>query len=457
MAEQKYKSPEELGEAVGRKIEELFGGLFADESPQEEQVSEPQKPAPSRSPVTPVPAAKSVPTVSPPVAPAATPKPLPKTPVRETSRPSAPAAPPPKPVAPRPQPAPPAQKPAVGAPPYASAQKVAAPFDDIIEQVEVIVLNLEWEVSPESIRELFQKIKELERIFNTEGPARNILAMNMRILSRFDRPDSVPHPALLKLLQDSVAALKSLYAAPTRPPNQALISSITNSYKQIMAAVAATPPPVPKKAEAAGAEPPEYGTVLNKVGGAVRSLEEVSQRLARILGVLRQGGDMSADEMTRRLGTLEHLLTERVGNLSSLHKELSIMPRPASSGPTGDSSGRSAVLMFLWEGFPLAVPSSFLAGLYPLAKAQAEQFKEKSDIAMGSLLLKRLPLRKPSNASGALPAWLVHLSNGQKDYFIFGERLIGYRSVPQAADIANQARLKIGQTLYTLISRSMLR
>jgi hypothetical protein len=35
--------------------------------------------------------------------------------------------------------------------------------------------------------------------------------------------------------------------------------------------------------------------------------------------------------------------------------------------------------------------------------------------------------------------------------------LIGYRRSPKTVDVESQARLKIGQTVYTLISRSMLR
>ncbi|MBI5251954.1 MAG: hypothetical protein HY912_20875 [Desulfomonile tiedjei] len=449
MAEQKYKSPEELGEAVGRKIEELFGGLFADESPQEDKPPEPAKPEPIIPSVTPVSVPKSVPT---PIS-AAAPAPA-QRPVRATA--PAPSVPRPAPL--KPQPARPLPKPAESAPPVAAAQhKGPSPFEEAIEQIEVIVLNLEWEVSPESIRELFQKLKELERVFTSEGPARNILAMNMRILPRFDRPDSVPHPALLKLLQDSVAALKSLHAAPMRPPNQSLISSITNSYKQIMSAVASVPEPAAKKTDAPERTAPEFGTVVNKVGGAVRSLEEVSQRLARILGVLRQGGDMSSEEITRRLGTLEHLLSERVGQLSSLQKELSHVPKPVAGTEAGSASDQSAVMMFLWEGIPLAVPSSSLAGLYPLAKTQAAQFKDKQDITLGTLFLKRLPLKKATKTAGALPTWLVHLSRGEKHFFVLADRLIGYRRSPMTVDVENQARLKIGQSIYTIISKSMLR
>ncbi len=222
MAEQKYKSPEELGEAVGKKIEELFGGLFADESPQEQKVPEQAAPPPSPVPPPPVPKAKPAPAAVP------TPDPVPKPkPAREPVRAPVPPAPSQKPsaaqrqpdrTAPKPAPAPTAVAPLATSP----QKKGPSAFDDIIEQIEVIVLNLEWEVNPESIRELSQKFKELDRIFSAEGPGRNILAMNMRVLPRFDRPDSVPHPALLKLLQDSVAALKSLNSAPIRPLNPAL-------------------------------------------------------------------------------------------------------------------------------------------------------------------------------------------------------------------------------------------
>jgi hypothetical protein len=452
VAEQKYKSPEELGEAVGRKIEELFGGLggfFADEPPQEQKAPEPPKPEPVRTAMSQAPAPKVAPKPVPiTAAPAAAAKSVAASPAVRPASPApevhkmSPVKPPPARVAPSPAPAPVAQ-------PAGPTQ-----FENAIEQIEVIILNLEWEVNPESIRELFKRFKELERIFNTAGPARNILAMNMRVLPRFDRPESVPHPALLKLLQDSVTALKSLHGSPIRPPSQALVSSINSSYKQIMSAISTeAQPPAPRTAVVEPAKP-EHTPVVDKMGGAVRSLEEVSQRLARILGVLRQGGDMSVEEMTRRLGTLEHLLSERVSQLSSLQKELSLLPKPEAGNY---ASERNAVLMFVWEGMPMAVPSSSLAGLYPITRTQAEQYRNKPDISLGSLFLKRLPLKKPANPSDKTPLWLVHFFRDDRNFFLLADRLIGYRRSPQVLDVENQARLKIGQTIYTLISRSMLR
>jgi hypothetical protein len=458
VAEQKYKSPEELGEAVGKKIEELFGGLFADESPQEQKVPEPAAPPPP-SPVTSPPAPKPKP--APAAAPSPTPAPRPK-PAREPVRSSVSPAPSPKPSpAPR-QPARPSPKPAAGPTAVASLatapqKKGPSPFDDTIEQIEVIVLNLEWEVNPESIRELFQKFKELDRVFSTEGPGRNILAMNMRVLPRFDRPDSVPHPALLKLLQDSVAALKSLNSAPMRPLNPALVSSITSSYKQIMSAVAAVPEPPAAAKAAAEPERQEHGALVTKIGGSIRSLEEMSQRLTRILGVLRQGGEMSAEEMTRRLGTLERLLSERVGQLSSYQKELSLAPIPGGEAQPANAHYQYAVLLFFWEGLPLAVPTTSLGGFYPITRAQAEQFRDKPAIALGPIFLKHLPLRRPPGTSDTLPTWLMHFSRDNKDFFLLADRLIGYRRSPKEVDAENQARLKIGQTVYTLITKSMLR
>lgn len=458
MAEQKYKSPEELGEAVGKKIEELFGGLFADESPQEQKVPEQAAP-PAPSPVAPpaVPKAKPAPAAVP--APAPVPKPKP---AREPVRTPVPSAPSQKPSAAQRQPARPAPKPAPAptavAPLATSPQKKGpSPFDDIIEQIEVIVLNLEWEVNPESIRELFQKFKELDGIFSAEGPGRNILAMNMRVLPRFDRPDSVPHPALLKLLQDSVAALKSLNSAPIRPLNPALVSSITGSYKQIMSAVAAVPEPPAAARVAAEPERHEYSALVTKIGGSIRSLEEMSQRLTRILGVLRQGGEMSAEEMTRRLGTLERLLSERVGQLSSFQKELSVAPSPGGEAQPANGPYQYAVLLFFWEGLPLAVPTTSLGGFYPITRAQAEQFRDKPAIALGPIFLRRLPLRRPPRTSDTLPAWLMHFSRDNKDFFLLADRLIGYRRSPKEVDSESQARLKIGQTVYTLITKSMLR
>lgn len=454
MAEQKYKSPEELGEAVGKKIEELFGGLFADESPQEQKVPEQAAPPP---PVTPPPVPKPKP--APAAAPTPAPAPRPK-PAREPVSPAPGQKPSPTPrqqARPAPAPKAAAASTAVGSLTTAPQKKGPSPFDDTIEQIEVIVLNLEWEVNPESIRELSQKFKELDRIFSAEGPGRNILAMNMRVLPRFDRPDSVPHPALLKLLQDSVAALKSLNSAPMRPLNPALVSSITGSYKQIMSAVAAAPEaPAPARA-AAEPERHEYGALVSKIGGSIRSLEEMSQRLTRILGVLRQGGEMSAEEMTRRLGTLERLLSERVGQLSAFQKELSVAPTPGGASQPANAPYQHAVLLFFWEGLPLAVPTTSLGGFYPITRAQAEQFRDKPAIALGPIFLRRLPLRRPSSTPDTLPTWLMHFSRDNKDFFLLADRLIGYRRSPKEVDAENQARLKIGQTVYTLITKSMLR
>ncbi|AFM23045.1 hypothetical protein [Desulfomonile tiedjei] len=448
MTEQKYKSPEELGEAVGRKIEELFGGLFSDEKPEATEKAASQQVGSGAALAQAVPMAAPKPTqaVTPPK-PAPAPQPEPRI---------APA-PQPEPVpksTPAPKPAPATAQPARAAAPATAAnqalgkKKILNSFDDTIEQIEVIILNLEWEVSPESVRELFQKFKGLEQIFSSDGPGKSILAMNMRILPRFDRPDSVPHPSLLRFLQDSVTALKALNAAPTRPPNKALVTSITNSYRQIMAAVAQ--PAQPTVVVDRSNEPKDKRVLVSQMGSAIRSLQEVSQRLSRILGVLRQGGDMSVEEMTRRLGTLEHLLSERVGHLSDLNGEL-------FSGPLeSDRPSNSGVLLVIWAGIRMGLPSGFLTALYLLTREQAEAYMDRQSLNLGSRTVRRLPLSRPKNAPRVLPKWLIHFSFGQTDFYVLADQLVGYRLAPPHIDIERQGKVRIGKEFYTLITPSLL-
>jgi hypothetical protein len=444
VADQKrHKTPEELGEAVGQKIEELFGGMFADEAPQdsgpptETVQSGGGRPMPRQRP--------SAPPVQP-GPPVEEPKPAARPPKRAPSPPSQAK----RPTQPEPR------------------RKAGGAFDDIVEQMEILVLNLEWEVSPESVNGLIQKFKELERFFPGAGQARTILAMNRRGLQRFASPEAVPHPSLVKLLQDSLAALKQINSSKgKRPPSDKLIAGLSSSYKEIMAAAA----PVSEIAEPeapGGVEDDRraYLSLVKNVGTAVHSLQEVSQRLARILGVLRQGGEMSGEEITRRLGTLEHLLSERVGQLSSFHKELAKVPVSAGGVPSDGAGGRNSasspdgLLMVAWSGISLAIPSSTVAALYPISRAHAQQFADKPTITLGSRTIPRLPLKKPKGSDRAaqvIPTWLVHLSQGKKNYFLLVDKSMGFRVPPKGVDVSKQSRIKIGATSYALLNLANFR
>lgn len=449
MVDQKqHKTPEELGEAVGKKIEELFGGMFEDDMPPEP--SSPPAGGP-RHGAEPTPS-----TAPPPIAPPRTAQPQ----VPQTSRP--PASPPTRRAAVPPQTKKPGEPQAAGRPATTGRPAATDSFDSIIEQIEILILNLEWEVSPESVSELAEKFRSLESYFPGEGQARTVLAMNRRGLLRFTSRDSVPHPALIKLLQDSVGVLKLIRSSQgKRPAGEALISGLTQSYKEIMGA--SVPAAAPSAAEAradAVEQRRQYGALINSMGGAVHSLEEVSRRLSRILGVLRQGGDMSPEEVTRRLGTLEHLLADHVGQLSSCHKELiHAVPTGADSKVPAERRTPDGLVIVVWSGIHVAIPSSVVAALYPLSKAQAEQFLGKQTIALGPRQLQTLPLKKPQTAGKAtvLPTWLVHLAGGRGDYFLLVDRSLGFRRTPEGIDIFRQAKIKLGPTAYVVLNHSALR
>ncbi len=446
MADQnRHKTPEELGEAVGKKIEELFGGMFEDEAPQgAESQSDSVRNEAGEIAAQQEPSGAALRTRS----------------LEDKKRPPAlPSIPAPKPTGtrmPPDRPAPPLPK-----------QKAGGSFDDIVEQMEILILNLEWEVSPESVEGLIRNFKELEACFPGTGQARTILAMNRRGLRRFASPGAVPHPSLIKLLQDSLAALKQINSSRgKRPPSDALIAGLSASYREIMAATPVTEHPRSVKPERTDDDRRVYMTLIKNVGTAIHSIEELSQRLARILGVLRQGGEMSSEEITRRLGTLEHLLSERVGQLSSFHKELAKAPVGVDNGRNTDAGRQTTktlpdgLLMVTWGGINLAIPSSTVAALYPLSKAQAMQFQEKQSITIGSRSIPRLPLKKPKTADKAgspPPTWLLHLSQAEKDYFLLVDRSLGFRVAPKGINIAQQTRIKIGTTPFALLNLASFR
>jgi hypothetical protein len=125
----------------------------------------------------------------------------------------------------------------------------------------------------------------------------------------------------------------------------------------------------------------------------------------------------------------------------------------------GAKGGPDGLFMMTWGGAFLAIPSSVVAAFYPLTNAQAQQFQDKPSIAIGGHPVKRLPLKKPQGVPAgvtALPAWLVHLSSDQKDFFLLADGC----SVSQKrlrVDIAGQTRIKIGPTGYTLINQTIFR
>jgi hypothetical protein len=460
VAEQKHKSPEELGEAVGRKIEELFGGMFADDEPQEPQP--PQK-AEERATTTPVPPSKPQPVAAQAEA---------KAPVAEKPRPAQPSSAQARPKVVQPPTA--VQEPKVVSPSKPAAQRAPSPpaapkqqdsstFEQIMERIEILILSLEWEVSPESVKEISDKFSLLEPLLPTAGPARTIVAMNLRVLPRFNTPDAVPHRSLLKLLQDSVSALKLIHSSQGKQvPGQTLVSAITNSYKEIMGSSVATGAAPAAAPSVPGEAQPPFTVLVNNVGTAVQSLGEINQRLARILGVLRQGGDMPAEEVTRRLGTLEHLLSERVGQLSSYHKEMAEVRPPVPEGLTEVSpfAGENRGLLLLnWAGTHLAVQFSLVCAIYRLSEDQAREFVDAPAIRMGKDLILRLPLKRSARGPGAmLPEWLVHMTpGGKRDYFILPDKLLGFRLAPKGVNVATQPRIKIRSVSYTVLNLAVLR
>lgn len=446
MAE-KYKTPEELGQAVGLKIEELFSTIVYDvpsDDPERKLTAQEQT---TGVPAAPVPAPAPLRNAAAEQRPSGRHEPQQARPPAK-SQPDVPSG---FPSTPHPQ------------------AKIGNSCEEILERIEILILNLEWEVNPESFREVFQRFTQLERFFSQDQAARNILAMNRRVLPRFRSPDAVPHRSLLRLLQGSVTALRSIHLSQGRKrPREELMAAITKSYKEIISS-----PPVPSPVEGpAGREGEQddrqrYTSLIANLGGTIRSIDEVNRRLGRILGVLRQGGGMSEEEISRRLGTLEHLIAERVEQLSSFYKELDQLGAPAGGAPAGAASlpqeaksGPDGLFTMSWEGASLAVLSSIIAAFYPLTSAQAQQFQGKPSINIGGRPIPRLPLKKPQapeTGPAGPPTWLVHLSSDRKDFFLLVQRLLGYRKTPKGVDVTGQTRIKIGATGYTLINQTIIR
>ena len=436
--EKKYKSPEELGEAVGQKIDALFGNIFGDDSPAEEASAEP-----STAPAPPPPREESAPVYAPepnnePVAPAPPPKPAP---------PKAPAQPPAQPSAAR----------------TAGGDAGAKSLSESLDRIEALVLSLEWEMKPDTVRELLLRFKDMERFFPGEGQARTILNMNRRVLKRFAGPEIAPHPRLVRLLQDSISAVKQVHASGGKPPVDGLLTRISESYKEIMAATEAVEPKPP--APAAKKVVQNYATVVSGLGGTVHSLEELSQRLGRMLAVLRQGGEMSREEIARRLGTLESLLSERVGQLASYHGQLTLIKPPLDGTTlqqveTVEPPGPDGLLLVVCDGINVGIPSSIITALYPLPKKKGQALVGKNAINLGNRLIRRFPLSAPKRASQepqAVPSWLIHLAIMKRDFFLLAEKASGYRRSPKGSDLNRQTRIKIGGVSYFVVSEAILR
>jgi len=421
----KHKTPQELGEAVGKKIEELFGGIFSDEADQEAEapLSAPEKAASAAKPAPP---------------PGPRPAPAPSV-TRQPAAPSRPSAP---------------------ATARDDLRKPMASFEELVERTEALILSMEWEVNPESAIELATRFKDIEPLLPPSGPARNILAMNERVLARYNAPEATPHQSLNKFLQQSVSGLKSIYASHGKQPlSQDLVAGLTKGYKEIMAA-----PMVARSAPASGKlavgkdSGRDYGALLNELGSSIRSLGEVSQRLSRILGALRQGGEMSAEEIRRRLGALEGLLSDRIEKLSSFHKALTHVTPPESSSTI--RSGTEGIVMVVWEGTPLAIPAAAVAVLFPLTKVQAEQFVGKSTLMLSSRPVRRLPLKSPAGSvqrGRPLPSWLIRLTWGGKEFFLLADKSLGYRQIPEGIDLSRDRQIKIGSTSLAVLNLAAFR
>jgi len=331
-------------------------------------------------------------------------------------------------------------------------------MDQLLDRIEVLVLGLDWDIRVEPIRELAVRFQELDRLITQEGPARTVVNVNRRILSRFSTPGVSPPPMMVKLLQESTTALRRMKSSQgSAAGDRDLVAGIINTYNQIVAALRASAEPA--KVEPSK-EAPQFTTLLGHVGGAVHSLEEVGQRLARIVSVLRKGGEMSDEELTRRLGTLEGLLAERVGRLSTLQKELSRLgPLEAARGRAG-SEGKTpeGILLVQWSGIPLAIPSSVISALYPLTKAQAQDYVGKNALPLFGRNVPRYPLKGPSKAAPApIPSWLIYLSLGAKEFFLLADKALGYRRAPAGLDLARQNRIKVGEASYPILNLAAFR
>ncbi len=421
------KSPEELGEAVGAKIEALFSGLFGDDvSSEPAQDQAPAKVEPRRPP------APSPRPVEPPLKPAV---PESRRPVKLTAK-------------------------SGGAMP-ADSGSGRSPLVALIDHIEADVLNLEWEIETETIRGLLKKCKNLQTRFPQKGHARVILTMTNRLLELYLNPDTTPPASAIKFLQDSVLALKRLVATGRSTlPDESTMVSLNRDFKDILEVVqemSATRSVAVSRADLQAATD-LFSSLLKKMGGSVQSLEEVGQRLARILAAMKQGKGLNPEDITRRLGTLSSLLLERAGELQAIRNDLAHINPTAVSGTTtqqGQKPGPDGLFLLIWQGASLAIPTSSIVALYPLTKQSAEQLAGKSVITIGNHDLLRLPLKSPTPpARPVVPTWVVHVNFIKRDFFILADRALGYRRAPAGVDVSAQNRMKIGPAVYLVLNES---
>ncbi|MEJ2719422.1 MAG: hypothetical protein P8182_20215, partial [Deltaproteobacteria bacterium] len=326
--EKKFETAEELGEAVGEKIDKLFGGSTSE--------------APDQGAVRP-----DTQTVTQPTDLTAQTRSAPE----EGGEPAQPSS--------------------------------LRSKEQLLDRLEALALKLEWEASIDTIREMGRRFKEMERYLPQDGPAPSLITMNRRVLRRFGRPDVSPHPKLVKLLQDSTSAMRQLGATGDREQlADGLISSIVKTYNEIMGFP--KPADVPADAEK-GPEMQDVGALISHMSGAVNSLAEVGQRLAKIRADVTQGGEMSEEEMAGKLKRLERLFADRIGQLSSLHRKLSRLAPLDTTTPSAPQKrldqgepSPDGLLMIEWNGHPVAEPSSLIVALYPLTRSQAQQLKGKT-------------------------------------------------------------------------------
>lgn len=434
MAE-RHKTPEELGAAVGKKIDELFGGLFGDEP----ETKPAARPADSSTE-----SIELQPEMTTPISQSEWP----------TESPKKPTPPPAKSAVPSP-----AEAPQPASAPAGEAKNTPEWY---LERIEVLTLDLEWEMSQDTVRELSQKFKALTAMLPNQPAIRPVMDMTMRVLGRFGGEGVSPHPLLVSLLQETVTVAKqSLANQGRKPPDKAILSSIASKYKQITAA--GGPPPRTQKVAAPQAV--SVGQLAGNIGEAVASLEEVTQRLTKMVAAWKKGAQMQPQDVARRLGTLASVLTDRLGQLHSSQRALSKLD-PNTQGavdsePSEDNKeGPDGVLMVAWSGLPLAIPSSLIMALYPLSKQQATQFANKQTISLGNRQVSRLPLSRPKGADQkpqVTPTWLLHVSIGGREYFLLADRTLGFRGAPKGVDLNRQPRLKIGATNYTILNQASFR
>ncbi len=431
-----HKTPTELGDAVAKKIDELFGNLLGDQPTQGAEKAAIAEPATGSTPPT------------------AAAKP---SPARATSPPPVPRAVP--------------SEPTVRLPDAPTFRKPGAPssFEDVVDQIEALVLKVEWEASSDAIGELSKHFRELNKLFAGDDRARLILGMNAKVLERFKNPEVAPHPLMVKLLQGSVEVLKSICRAPeNRSATDKAVQGLRETYNKIVTAEAPRAPEArsPGKGVPAAAVRETSESIMEKIGLTTQSLQEVSGRLTRIVGLLMQSGGSSGDETGRRLKTLEQVLSQRVGELSLLHSDLArtgpvSAGMPVSGADSGSGGGiePEGLMMAIWSDTPVAIAASVLTAAYPLSKEQAEQFMNKPTLTLGSQVLQKLPLKPPSERRAAtpLPAWLFHLKIKGKDFFLLADRSLGFRRVPKGFDMTRGSRIKIGPTSYTVLSQFSLR